>query len=106
MLRTAERPCTEAGGEWLHATVTSSPSAGGSRVGISLALFRDSGEHSQLADHLSDSLMLPQTLGFLRARLSCSLPTEPGGTSVDAVEQDECLLVTIRPLAWLVRCLV
>lgn len=40
------RPCAEAGGEWLCATVTSSPWGGGSGVGICLALFCDSGEHS------------------------------------------------------------
>lgn len=40
------RPCTEAGGERLCAIVTSSPWGGGSGVGICLALFCDSGEHS------------------------------------------------------------
>lgn len=39
-------------------------------------------------------------LGFLRVGPSCSLPTEPCGTS-DAVEQDECLLVTVRPFTLL-----
>lgn len=47
--------------------------------------------------------MLPWSLGFVRAGLGCSLPTEPNGTSVDAVGQDECLLVTLGPITYLVN---
>lgn len=46
----------------------------------------------QLADGPSESPMLPQILGLLRAGLSYSFPREVCGTSVDAVEQDECPL--------------
>lgn len=38
--------------------------------------------------------------------MNCLLPTELCGTSVDAVEQGECLLVTVRLLTLLVHCLV
>lgn len=57
------RPCTEAGGEWLCATVTSSPWGGGSGLESALASSVIL-ENTLRTDHLFDSLMLPQTLGF------------------------------------------
>lgn len=63
------------------------PAPGVVAVGLEPAL--PSGEHSKLASHWYESLMLPRTLGFVRAGLSCSLPAEPRGTS-DAVEQGGC----------------
>lgn len=66
---------------------------GGFGVGIRLALLYNSGAHSYkcLVTCLTPPI-LPQTLGFLRAGLNYLLLMEACGTSVDAVEQDECPL--------------
>lgn len=62
------------------------PAPGVVAVGLEPAL--PSGEHSQLSSHLSDSLMLPGTLGFVRAGLIAHYPQTPW--DLDAVEQGEC----------------